>query len=83
MALCSSVSVRQQEGRARVLVQALAGYVKRRMVASAPAEKIQGWLGWKRTSRTPKSWVSVCPFSTFTGTMRGFWSRSLQGDKEK
>lgn len=44
---------------------------------SAPEEKTHGWVGWKATSSTPKSRVSVCPLSTFTGTSSGFCSRSL------
>lgn len=44
---------------------------------SAPEEKIHGCVGWKATSRTPKSRVRVCPLSTLTGTSNGFCSRSL------
>lgn len=47
------------------------------MVPSAPEEKTHGWVGWKATSSTPRSRVSVCPLSTFTGTSSGFCSRSL------
>lgn len=49
-----------------------ASYAKSRMVASAPAEKSQGWVGWKRTSRTPRSWAGAWPLSTFNGTRSGF-----------
>lgn len=48
------------------------GYVKSRTVASAPAEKSHGCVGWKRTSRTPRSWAGAWPLSTFTGTSSGF-----------
>lgn len=44
---------------------------------SAPEEKTQGWVGWKSTSRTPRSNVVTWPFSTLTGTSSGFCSRSL------
>lgn len=53
--------------------------MKRRMVPSAPEEKTHGWVGWKMTSSTPRSRVSACPFSTLTGTSRGFCRRSLWG----
>lgn len=47
------------------------------MVPSAPEEKTHGCVGWKATSRTPRSRVRVCPLSTLTGTSNGFCNRSL------
>lgn len=49
---------------------------------SAPEEKTHGWVGWKATSSTPRSWVSVCPLRTFTGTSSGFCNRSLWEERE-
>lgn len=48
---------------------------------SAPEEKTHGCVGWKATSSTPRSRVSTCPLSTFTGTSSGFCSRSLLARK--
>lgn len=49
---------------------------------SAPEEKTHGWVGWKATSSTPRSRVSVCPLRTFTGTSSGFCNRSLWEERE-
>lgn len=58
-------------------------YVKSRMVESAPEEKTQGCVGWKMTSRTPRSRVISCPRRTFTGTISGFCRRSLRGERRR
>ena len=45
---------------------------------SAALEKSQGWVGWKTQLSTPKSWLFSWPRRTFTGTISGFCSKSLQ-----
>lgn len=60
---------------------------KRRMVWSAPAVTIQGYMsipsidrtcvGWKSVSSTPRSSVTVCPRNTFSGTISALWMKSL------
>ncbi len=58
-------------------------YVYSLIVPSAPLVNNQGWVGWKRTSKTPKSSVLSCPFNFFNGTMVGFCSKSLKKTKQE
>lgn len=48
------------------------------MVVSAPQENTQGWLGWNTQSKTPRSRDIVWPFRILTGTIKGFFSKSLK-----
>lgn len=57
--------------------------VKSLMVVSAPQENTQGCWGWNTQSRTPRSRDIVWPFRIFTGTIRGFFSKSLNNKKKK
>ena len=52
------------------------GFVNRQMDASAPAVKIQGWLGWNAQSSTPSKSTTSCPRRILTGTISGLDSRS-------
>lgn len=51
--------------------------VKSRTVLSAADENTHGCLGCQQQSNTPKLRSTLCPFNTFTGTISGFCSKSL------
>ena len=57
--------------------------VKSLIVVSAPQENTQGCWGWNTQSRTPRSRDIVWPFRIFTGTIRGFFSKSLKPKKDQ